>query len=317
MVGASRAGRLVLAGILTDRRERRKLPVPTTRRGLRRLDPRIRQPIFVLGAPRSGTSFLGRCIAALPDVSYHFEPRLTKALARDVYEGRRPVDRAGRYFRGYYGTLLLLAGHGGLSFAEKDPENCFIVPFLAATFPDAVFVHVIRDGRDVAVSHAAKPWLAATSAGLRRRGRSGNAWGPHPRFWVEPHRHEEFSTVSDLARSAWMWRRFTSSALDHLAALAPGRFLEVRYEEMVRAPAQAAERMADFLPNRGDAARDALRSAFGQARSDSVGRWRTALTRPQLVDIDRHAGELLERLGYAGMSRTTVAQVAPVPGPAD
>ena len=42
--------------------------------------------ILILGAPRSGTTFLGSCIGALAEVSYHFEPRVTKAAARQVYE---------------------------------------------------------------------------------------------------------------------------------------------------------------------------------------------------------------------------------------
>ncbi len=54
----------------------------------RALDPRLHRPVFVIGAPRSGTTFLGSCLGRLPFMSYHFEPRLTKAPARCVYEGR-------------------------------------------------------------------------------------------------------------------------------------------------------------------------------------------------------------------------------------
>ena len=43
---------------------------------------------------------------------------------------------------------------GGYRFAEKDPENSFLVPFLAAEFPDAQFVQILRDGRDSTVSNA-------------------------------------------------------------------------------------------------------------------------------------------------------------------
>ncbi|HET8681545.1 MAG TPA: sulfotransferase [Micromonosporaceae bacterium] len=293
-----RMARLALVGLVTDRRERRRL-VPPARGPLRqRYLPRVRRPIFVLGAPRSGTSFLGRCIATLPDVSYHFEPRLTKAVARYAYDGSWSRARAGRYFRGYYGALLAAAGHGGLRFAEKDPENCFIVPFLADVFPDAVFLHVVRDGRDVAVSHAEKPWLAAASAGARRTGRGGIQWGPAARFWVEPDRREEFEKVSDLARAAWSWRRFTSSALAGLAGLAPQRWLELRYEAVVRQPDRAAEQVADFLEVSDPAARAALHGGFGTARADSVGRWRTALDDTGLADVRGHAGMLLTRLGY-------------------
>lgn len=297
-LSATRAARLAAVGLVADRRERRALERPPRPGLARRFDPRVRRPIFILGAPRSGTTFLGRCIGALPDVSYHFEPRLTKAVARCVYEGTWSQARARRYFRGYYGALLAAAGHGGLRFAEKDPENCFIIPFLLQTFPDAVFLHVHRDGRDVAVSHAEKPWLAAASTGSGQRGRGGTPWGAAPRFWVEPHRREEFSQVSDLARSAWMWRRFTASALDQLAALPADRALHLRYEELTRRPAEAAERVAAFLDVADPAARQALHAGFAKARPDSVGRWRAHPDAGGLADVHAQAGELLARLGY-------------------
>jgi len=296
-VSTTQLARLAVVGLASDRRERSRLPEPSAARGLGRFSPRVRRPIFVLGAPRSGTSFLGGCIGRLPDVSYHFEPRLTKAVARAVYDGSWPPARARRWFRGYYGALLAAAGHGGLRFAEKDPENCFIVPFLAEAFPDATFLHVVRDGRDVAVSHAEQPWLAAASAGSGRRGRAGVPWGPQARFWVEPDRRAEFEEVSDLTRTAWMWRRFTASALDQLAALPAERVLELRYEATVREPAATAERVAQFLSVQWDG-RQALDEAFGRARASSVGRWRSALDPVGLADVEKEAGTLLARLGY-------------------
>lgn len=298
-VPMTRLLRLAAVGVLSDRKERRALPRPAAaaRRGTDRFSTRVRRPIFVLGAPRSGTTFLGSCVGRLPDVSYHFEPRVTKAMARNVYDGSWSPARARRWFRGYYGALLAAAGHGGLRFAEKDPENCFIVPFLVDTFPDAVFLHVIRDGRDVAVSHAEQPWLAAASAGTGRRGRAGTAWGPHARFWVEPERREEFATVPDLTRTAWMWRRFTESALDQLAALPKDLVLELRYETAVSRPAETADRVADFL-SVDAAGRRALHEGFGTARPGSVGRWRSTLDAARLAEIEKEAGPLLDRLGY-------------------
>src|SRR5215213_3928585 len=74
-------------GLVSDHRERRRLgPVPGPRPGPRALDPRLSEPVFVLGAPRSGTTFLGSRLGLVSEFSYHFEPRLTKAAARHVYD---------------------------------------------------------------------------------------------------------------------------------------------------------------------------------------------------------------------------------------
>ena len=294
-----RLATLTARGLVTDRRERRR--DRATRPGGRRinpaaLDPRLRAPVFVLGAPRSGTTFLGSCIGALPEVSYHFEPRVTKAAARLVYDGTWSERRAARVFRRTYRLLLLAAGHGGRRFVEKNPENCFVVPFLTRAFPDARFVQIIRDGRDVAVSHAEKPWLSAKSAGTGRRGRGGQAWGPWARWWVEPERAEEFEAASDLTRTAWSWRRFTDSARTALAKLPAERVLTVRYEDVVQRPQEAAETIAAFFGHSEPPA--SLRAALATADPSSIGRWRAALDDDGRADVEREAGALVQELGY-------------------
>lgn len=294
-----RLGVLTARGVVSDRRERRRATAGSShgrRLTPRALDPRLREPVFVLGAARSGTTFLGSCIGALPDVSYHFEPRVTKAAAREVYEGHWPQRRAAMVFRSSYGLLLLAAGHGGLRFVEKNPENCFIIPFLMRTFPDAQFVHIVRDGRDVAVSHAEKPWLGARSAATGQRGRGGQAWGPWARWWVEPERAGEFEAASDLTRTAWSWRRFTDSARSHLSTIPGDRALTIRYEALVQRPQEVAQHLASFLGHPRPPAE--LSAALARADAGSVGRWRQALDEQGRSDVYREAGALLRELGY-------------------
>src|SRR2546429_582728 len=189
--------RLGAIGLASDFRDRRREPALRKRPSAHALDPRLHRPIFIIGAPRSGTTFLGSCLGRMPEVSYHFEPRLTKAAARCVYDGSWTERRCAAVFRGFYSAMLLAGLDGGRRFAEKNPENGFVVPFLAESMPDAQFVHIIRDGRDAAVSHSEQPWLNAASAGSGRRGRGGQLWGNTARWWVEPDRREEFAAVSD------------------------------------------------------------------------------------------------------------------------
>jgi hypothetical protein len=290
--------RLGVLGVASDVRDRRRDPALRNPVSARALDPRLHRPVFVIGAPRSGTTFLGSCLGRLPEISYHYEPRLTKAAARCVYDGSWSARRAAAVFRLSYSALLLAALDGGHRFAEKNPENSFLVPFLAAEFPGAQFIHIVRDGRDAAVSHAEKPWLAAASAVSGQRGMAGQLHGPRARWWVEPPRREEFAQVSDIARSAWCWRRFTEAALDGVAKLPPGRAEEVRYEAMVSDPAATADRLAGFLGT-SPVGRGELRAAMARARPDSVGRWRATLSGQDVAEMEAEIGPLLTRLGYA------------------
>ncbi len=272
----------------------------TAWRLLANLSPAIRLPLFVVGAPRSGTSFMGEAIAALPEFSYHYEPPLTKAAARCVHEGWWTFPVARRFYRAAYWWLTRRRLAGDLRFAEKTPQNCFLVGFLKSAFPDAQFVHVIRDGRDAALSYRKKPWLRADAAGTKKRESGGYRYGPYARFWVEAERRAEFERTSDLHRCIWAWRRHAESALLQGGRLPPADYHELRYEDLVDDPRAAGERLLDFLGIEAAASRAALLAHLEQARRHSVGRWRAELTDDEVHMIEAEAGALLARLGYAG-----------------
>lgn len=293
-----------------DRRPRNRL---RPRRGVsvarlvRSIRPDLRRPVFVIGADRSGTTFLGDSLAALPELSYHHEPAVIKAAARYVYEGRWSFRRARAFFRLVYGWLMRVRLEGDLRLAEKTPSNSFIVPFLADAFPDATFVHIVRDGRDAARSHMQQPWLLAASLAGGRREPGGYRYGPDARFWVEPDRRREFETTSDLHRCIWSWRRHTEAALAGTGALPADRFLELRYESLVTDPAREGARLLDFLGVEQQSARALLLASLERADATGVGAWRTTFDAAELELIEREAGVMLRRLGYTERDEGNVA----------
>lgn len=143
----------------------------TPRRLLKILFEGIDRPIFIIGAPRSGTSFLGRCIAQLPSVAYFHEPDATKFAVSRLGDNEWPKWLASRYHTLVYSLLLWSRADGYPRFAEKTPRNCFFIRFLKDTFPKAVFVHIIRDGRDAASSLNDKPWLSESKDTHQKRER--------------------------------------------------------------------------------------------------------------------------------------------------
>jgi hypothetical protein len=248
---------------------------------LGRLDDRL---VFVVGSPRSGTTFLAGAIGSLPGFVDLGEVPPLKAAVPELVQ-LEPAEAARRLRR-----ILTVARRIGLVGAvrgvEQTPELAHLVDVLSIAFPAARIVHIVRDGRDVACSLLEKPWLRPHQV---RSDDAGVSYGSYARFWVEPERRDEFESVSDARRAAWAWRRYVSAARSSEAAL-----VEIRYEQLARNPDEVAKTLAGHL----GAPVEALATAFGRAHASSVGRYREDLDVDQLADVLAEAGDLLRELGY-------------------
>ncbi|NER78123.1 MAG: sulfotransferase [Leptolyngbya sp. SIO1D8] len=291
--------KLVRNTLRVDRKKYHNNPRPTTLdRLFKNLSPNLNQPIFLIGSPRSGTTFLGACLEKIPGISYHFEPIATKFAANYIFSGEWELQKSQRYYRRMYSWLMQQHLDGDLRFAEKTPRNCFLVDFLYTTFPDAQFIHIIRDGRDAALSHSKKTWMQAAQANDGGFEPGGFRIGPYARFWVERERVAEFESTSDIHRCIWAWRRHTESALKAAVNLPEKQYHELRYEALVAKPNQEADRLLAFLGIHGKTARTCLHEAVSQVQSTSVGQWRKQLSDEDLRFVYREAKEALECLGY-------------------
>jgi hypothetical protein len=292
---------LVIRTIQTEinsRRQLRRRRRVNPKRVAASLVPSLRRPVFLVGAARSGTTFTGAALGRLPEISYHHEPVATKAAARYVAEGRWGAWRAGAFYRATYRWLLRFGLDGGRRFAEKTPWNAFLLPFLARTFPDLQVIHIIRDGRDVAASHIRRPWLRADSATSGRREPGGYLYGPWAQWWVPEGERTAFETGPDVLRMSMAWRLFTEAALRDGPSLGPGRYLELRYESLVRAPEVEGLRILEFLGIERPASRDAFLRAVRAANPGSVGSWRSAFDEAAMEHLLSDSGALLAQLGY-------------------
>jgi Sulfotransferase family len=273
---------------LSARRSRRKYGVHPTRAVARRDE----RPVFVVGSPRSGTSFTASAIGSVGGFADLGELAPLKAALPELHS--MPAAEAATHIRrivGWSQRIGLLAGTRGV---EQTPECSFLIPAIAQAFPSCRFVHLVRDGRDSAASLLGLGWLAGASDD--RTDEVGAAFGAGTRFWVEPERASQFPVVSEATRAAWVWRRYQSAALDALEAL-PGRSVLVRYEDLVRDPAKTSRALSEFL-DAGEHG-DAFEAAFADTHAAASGRWRRELSADQLVDIETEAGALLRQLGYA------------------
>lgn len=292
--------------------------------------------VFVLGCPRSGTTFLLRSLSRLPRTRVHAGALIPDRLCHVVAaaaEGDPRVDDILHAFRavlwktfvsgvtsrlyharaaladpGSAGTALsVLAGRREVDLARhglvyKEPFMAFTAERLAAHFVGARIVHLVRDGRDCADSldrtygAALSDEVLRADGGLwrqmgsevgvaRRRGASVVPW------WVAEGREDEFLAASRFERYLWMWAECVTRAR-RANAVAPGRYLELRYEGLCREPEVAARSIEEFL---GVERSRRFRRAIGNARTSSVGIARRGRSStPSTEEADR----LLRELGY-------------------
>jgi hypothetical protein len=246
------------------------------------LDERL---VFVVGSPRSGTTFLAGAIGSLSGFVDLGEVAAVKAQVPTLVA--LPREEAAARLRRTLGVARRLGLVGSVRAVEQTPELAHLVDVVTLAFPEARIVHIVRDGRDVVCSLLEKPWLRRDE---RRTDDAGVAYGAYARFWVEPERRGEFEAASDARRAAWVWRSYVTAAR---AAAAP--LVEVRYERLVDDPDSVAAELARAL----DVPEPTLATALRRAHRASVGRWRRDLTSEQLADVLEEAGGLLRELGYA------------------
>ncbi len=244
------------------------------------LDDRL---VFVLGSPRSGTTFLAGAIGSLPGFVDLGEVAPVKAAVPEL--SGLPHEEAARRLRRILAVARRVGLVGAVRPVEQTPEMAFLVDAIPVAYPDARVVRLVRDGRDVVCSLLEKPWLKREAL---ESDDAGVPYGAYARFWVEPDRRGEFEAASDARRAAWVWRTY------HAAALRADGALEIRYEQMAADP----ERVAGELARHLDAPAAPLAVALAGAHAASVGRYRTDLSADQLADVEAEAGALLREVGY-------------------
>jgi sulfotransferase family protein len=265
-----------VARVLTrSRREGRGEVAATTER-----------PVFVLGAPRSGTSFVARSIGQVPGFADLGELPPWKAAIPRLASQPEEEEAAAELRR----TLEAIRRFGlvrRLRAVEQSPETAFVLDSVLRAYPQALVVHMVRDPRDVAASLVQKGWLREGRGG---QDDIGEPYGHHVRFWVEPERAHEFDTASEARRAGWAWRRYVAAARG-----APASTVEVRYEALAADPESASEPLAAHI----GADPVLLARELGGMHAESIGRWRRNLTPEQVAEVEAEAGELMEELGYS------------------
>ena len=269
----------------------------------------LEPPLIVLGVRRSGTTLLRVMLdrnpeLAMPDESY-FVPQLARRhrgtidVASFVDDLRRlptlaewrlspaavaarlrPGMTSGEAIAAVFDTYA--ADRGKSRWGDKTPLYMQYLRLLERLFPSAQFVHLIRDGRDAALSFLSVP------EGIMTEG-----WG-HPR---------------DVTGFACQWATEVRAAQALGVRVGRSRYLEVRYEALVAEPEEELRRVCVFAALEYDAgmlgyvgntesARKEHQQRLNEPPRVGVRDFRTEMSVVDSAAFEAVAGDLLDALGY-------------------
>jgi LPS sulfotransferase NodH len=265
-------------------------------------------PVLVLGVRRSGTTLLRvmldrSSLLAVPDESYfipqlahrHRDPPDLDSLVDDLRRlptlrdwGVSADEVAARLSSGVsLGKAIAAvyevyaAERGKARWGDKTPLYMQHLHLLERLFPDALYVHLVRDGRDAAVSFLRMPEGVVT------------------RMWAHPRSAADF---------ACQWRTEIEAAR-RLGRRVSGRYLEVRYEELVAEPDRELERICAFVgvpfepkmlkyAGEVDVSRKPHQQSLTRPPTTGLRDWRRDMARDDVLAFEAIAGDLLAGLGY-------------------
>ncbi len=266
------------------------------------------RPVFLMGCPRSGTTFLARLLAAHSEILYLEEPRTGFFLhhAKRLLGRMLEVEQKGRSMNwseassenvlhqkvftkeeseqldeeNRWRLRQLLAGfwkdkaqeQNKTVMLDKTPENGFYLNDLEQCFPEAVFIHLIRDGREVAASYVERDLFTQWQISLSGKTR--------------------------MEYVAELWSQHIEAGRRQAAALG-NRYYEVRYESLILNPARELSGLLSWLglglepqvEHFIQAGRDGVRDGQRQ-------KFLSVLGPEDVAAFESAAGKILEELGY-------------------
>ena len=276
---------------------------------------RSKAPVFVLGCGRSGTKFLYHTLLSAGGFAvYHAESNAFNLLGlrfgdlADRENRRRLLDEyynsklfqrtgldakdidervmndchnAGDFLRIVMETIADKQGAG--RWAESTPLHLLYLPLIKKSIPDALVIHIIRDGRDV-------------TASLHRIG------------WIRP---MPWDRSRAFLVPAIFWRWIVSKGRRYGRALG-GNYIEVHYEDLVLKPQETLARIGQFIEHDLDYDRiqqvalgsvhnpnSSFRGDGKETEGATIGRWKRMFNPEQVRDLESSIGSLLVDTGYA------------------
>lgn len=286
---------------------------------------------IVMGYPRSGTTFLMKCLEAMPYsecvsenlLPYPIPHIASQSIAPEIYQSlcfsflsivfnhaesgqaRSRYEAFTRWVGGSLSTQELLQALQRKRSIEhliyKEPCLSIAPQYTYEALPNSRIVYIYRDGRDAADSLVRtfnllndEQLLTLQSREVPLGRRYDSRYVP---WWVEPGRDREFIESTPYVRSIWLWKEMVSRCHAFFTRpdiVASGRVMLLKYEDLVREPLKYGTLVVNHL---GGDFNPRLAKLFQQARTSSIGIYQKRDPQ-EIIAAEKIARQELELYGY-------------------
>ncbi|HUC55795.1 MAG TPA: sulfotransferase [Streptosporangiaceae bacterium] len=276
---------------------------------------KVRQPVFVIGAPHSGADLIARALKR--SEGFHFttgQPvvlNVAYAFARtpSIQQGRG--EAAAAVLRDAFAQAWRVTPEACLTcsaecqqarkvpgicvdereiarYGDATPALMYCAEALVEAFPDAKIVQIIRDGRDVVAAMLSDP---AELAWFRKGIANVETEFPNPFFGTETEDDRAgWEKLSVAGKCAMRWRGSVHKMARLRNSMSAEQLTTFRYEQVVAQPAATRTALSQFIA--------AEVGKLEVPRAKESTNWRRLLSPAQLADVQRIAGPQLGRVGY-------------------
>jgi Sulfotransferase family len=285
---------------------------------------KVHRPVFILGAPHSGTDLVGCALKRSPGfhvtIGQDAVQSVVYAFARSPSIQRGRGEAAATVLRDAFAQAWLVTAHSCLScspacrhagrvtgpgccvaereivrYGDASQDLMYCATALVAAFPDAQLVQIVRDGRDVVTAMLADPqalgWFKSGVANV-------DTEFPNPFLGIETDQDRAvWPRLSAVGKCAMRWRGSVRAMARLRAALSADQLTTLRYETLLSQPAATAAALSGFVGCAVGQAELAASLRDGQGGIEP-GSWRRLLASAQLREIESIAGSDLRRVGY-------------------
>jgi hypothetical protein len=189
--------------------------------------------------------------------------------------------------------MLYAEREGKSRYGDKTPGYVQEMPRLQRVLPEARFVHIIRDGRDVSLSHLRMNWGPETYAESARLWRNRIRKARKQAAQIEHYTEIHFEDV--VGDTEGVLRRVCD-------------FIDLEFDPVMlayheRAETRLAEKARELPrknrpPQPAEARLESHKLAKEPPRSDRIGMWRERMTEAEIAEYEGVAGDMLAELGY-------------------